>query len=60
MKSRFVFKVEKKIGSLPDISYKCVFEREVSFFSCDSPSIETVIDVLSALYPDHRISVICE
>ena len=58
MKSRFIFKVEKKVGSLPDISYKCVFERELLFISDSAhPSIEQVFSVLSFLFPDHRVLV---
>jgi hypothetical protein len=65
MKSRLVFKVEKKIGTIPDISYKSVFEREVSIGDDSSawfitPSVEEIIKALSFLFPDHRVLVICE
>lgn len=65
MKSRLVFKVEKKIGELPDISYKSVFEREVEIGDDTSawfvsPSVEELIKALAVLFPKHRILVICE
>lgn len=65
MKSRLVFKVEKKIGELPDISYKSVFERVVDIGDDASawfisPSVEELIKALVVLFPKHRILVICE
>lgn len=64
MKSRLIFKVEKKIGSLPDISYKTLFEREIQIDSdnLDSPGYEDIVKVLSYLYPDpgQRVLIICE
>lgn len=63
MINRLIFKVERKSGKMPDITWSVVFERELEIDSTkpvfySDPGHEDVIKVLRYLYPDCRVSII--
>ena len=54
MKCNYCIQVLKRSGSLPDITWKVVFERSFNYLNdpITNPTLEFVLSAFKLLYPD--------